>query len=53
MEKISCKLTVYFDDPFWAAICERQCAGRLEAAKVVFGAEPKDSHGCSEVRVIS
>ncbi len=42
MEKISCKLTVYFDDPFWAAICERQCAGRLEAAKVVFGAEPKD-----------
>lgn len=42
MEEISCKLTVYFDDPFWAAVCERQYAGQLEAAKVVFGAEPKD-----------
>lgn len=42
MEEISCKLTVYFDDPFWAAVCERRYAGQLEAAKVVFGAEPKD-----------
>ena len=42
MEEISCKLTVYFDDPFWAAVCERQYAGQLEAANVVFGAEPKD-----------
>ena len=47
MEEISCKLTVYFDDPFWAAVCERQYAGQLEAAKVVFGAEPKDYEAVS------
>lgn len=42
MEEISSTLTVYFDDPFWAAICERSSGGKLEAAKIIFGAEPKD-----------
>ncbi len=42
MEKISIRLTVYFDDPFWAGVCERRSGGRMDAAKVIFGAEPKD-----------
>ncbi|OCN01762.1 hypothetical protein A7X67_01355 [Clostridium sp. W14A] len=39
----SIKLTVFFDDPFWAAVYERTADGKLQAARVVFGAEPKDS----------
>ncbi|WP_411678050.1 YjdF family protein [Caproicibacter sp.] len=39
----SIKLTVFFDDPFWAAVYERTEDGKLQAARVVFGAEPKDS----------
>lgn len=37
-----CRLTVFFEDPFWVGIYERQSEGALEAAKVTFGAEPKD-----------
>lgn len=36
-------LTVYFDDPFWVGVFEVYQSGRLTAAKVTFGAEPKDS----------
>jgi hypothetical protein len=36
------KLTVYFDESFWVGVFERSEAGRLEMARVVFGAEPKD-----------
>lgn len=36
------KLTVYFDDPFWVGVFERMEGGKLSAAKVTFGAEPKD-----------
>lgn len=35
-------LTVYFDDPFWVGVYERQTENALEACRVVFGAEPKD-----------
>ncbi len=42
MIKVSCKLTVFFEDPFWVGIFERTGDGYLEAAKIVFGAEPKD-----------
>lgn len=35
-------LTVYFDDPFWVGVFEVYQSGRLTAAKVTFGAEPKD-----------
>ncbi len=38
-----CKLTVYFDEPFWVGVFERYEDGKLSAAKVTFGAEPKDS----------
>ena len=36
------KLTVFFEDPFWVGVFERIENGKLSAAKVTFGAEPKD-----------
>lgn len=43
MDKISGMLTVFFDEPFWVGVFERTENGQLSAAKVTFGAEPKDS----------
>lgn len=42
MDKISGKLTVYFEDPFWVGVFERISDGKLSVCKVTFGAEPKD-----------
>jgi len=42
MDKVTSKLTVFFDDPFWVAVYECAQNGKLEVAKTVFGAEPKD-----------
>ena len=42
MEKVSGKLMVYFEDPFWVGVFERIEDGKLSVAKVTFGAEPKD-----------
>lgn len=42
MDKVSGKLTVFFEDPFWVGIFERIEDGRLSVAKVTFGAEPMD-----------
>ncbi len=39
----SVNLTVFFEDPFWVAVYERTAGRKLQAARVVFGAEPKDS----------
>ena len=36
------RLTVFFDDPFWAGVFERFEDGKLSVCKVTFGAEPKD-----------
>ena len=36
------KLTVYFEDPFWVGIYEREADGRYEVCKITFGSEPKD-----------
>ena len=36
------RLTVYFEEPFWVGVFERLENGRLSAAKVTFGAEPRD-----------
>ncbi len=36
-------LTVYFDAPFWVGVFERDEAGGLAVARVVFGAEPSDA----------
>ena len=35
-------LTVFFDDPFWVGVLEREEDGKLSACKITFGAEPKD-----------
>lgn len=42
MSEEKCKLTVFFDEPFWVGVFERYKNGKLSAAKVTFGAEPKD-----------
>ena len=42
MDKEVIKLTVYFADPFWVGVAERIAGGHLSAAKITFGAEPKD-----------
>ena len=41
-EKCQGRLTVYFEDPFWVGVFERIENGKISAAKVTFGAEPKD-----------
>lgn len=42
MDKAYVKLTVYFEEPFWVGVFERTEDGKQSAAKVTFGAEPKD-----------
>ena len=42
MGEDQCKLTVFFEEPFWVGVFERIENGKLSAAKVTFGAEPKD-----------
>ncbi len=39
---VSGRLTVFFEEPFWVAVYERTRGKKMEAARVVFGAEPKD-----------
>jgi hypothetical protein len=36
------KLTVFFDDPFWVGVFEREDETGFRASRVVFGAEPTD-----------
>ena len=42
MDKAVSKLTVFFEEPFWIGVYERECNGRYEVSKITFGAEPKD-----------
>ena len=42
MSRAICKLTVFFEEPFWVGAFEKIEDDKLSAAKVVFGAEPKD-----------
>ena len=42
MNKVSGKLTVFFEDPFWVGVFECVSDGKLSVCKVTFGAEPKD-----------
>ncbi len=35
-----CSLLIYFSDPFWVAVVEREEGGSLAVARHVFGAEP-------------
>ena len=43
MGKVSLVLTVYFEEPFWVGVFEHTYLGKTSAAKVTFGAEPKDN----------
>lgn len=42
MNNEKCKLTVFFENPFWVGIIERIDNGKLSVSKVVFYSEPKD-----------
>lgn len=43
MPNYECRLTVYFEDPFWVCVYERWDESTLEVSKITFGAEPKDN----------
>ena len=40
--EITGQLTIYFEDPFWVGVFEREENGKLSVCKATFGAEPKD-----------
>ena len=42
MDRVSGKLTIYFEDPFWVGVFEKIENRKLSVAKVTFGVEPKD-----------
>lgn len=42
MDKVSGRLTVFFEEPFWVGVFERVSDGKLSVCKVTFGAESKD-----------
>lgn len=42
MDRVTGKLTVFFEEPFWVGVFERISDGKLAVCKVTFGAEPKD-----------
>ena len=42
MNKVSDKLTVYFEEPFWVGVFEKVEGKKLSVSKVTFGTEPKD-----------
>lgn len=42
MDCITARLTVFFEEPFWVGVFERQTAGKLTACKVTFGTSPSD-----------
>ena len=42
MDKVSGRLTVFFEEPFWIGVFERISEGKLSVCKVTFGAEPKE-----------
>ena len=42
MDERCCRLTVFFEEPFWVGVFERTEGDTLWVSKVTFGAEPKD-----------
>lgn len=47
MSRTACKLTVYFEEPFWIGVFEQICDGKLSVVKVTFGADARDIIGTS------
>ena len=42
MSNIVSKFTVFFEEPFWVGLFEREDGSKYEVCKVTFGPEPKD-----------
>lgn len=42
MSKVSGRLQVFFEEPFWVGIFEQIDNGKLSVCKITFGAEPRD-----------
>lgn len=42
MDKVTAKLTVFFDEHFWVGVFESGDGETLKVAKVTFGSEPKN-----------
>ena len=42
MDRVTVSLCVYFEEPFWVGVAERISEGKLSAARIRFGAEPKE-----------
>ena len=42
MDKTSCRLTVFFENPFWVGIIECNEDGKLTVSKITFYKEPKN-----------
>lgn len=42
MNKVTGRLIVYFEKPFWIGVFENRSEDKLSVCKVTFGAEPKD-----------
>lgn len=40
MDRVSGRLTVFFEEPFWTGVFERISEGKLSVCRVTFGAEP-------------
>ncbi|NBJ83965.1 DUF2992 family protein [bacterium 1XD42-94] len=47
MDKVSGKLTVFFEEPFWVGVFERVSEGNLSVCKVTFGADDRVIIGTS------
>ena len=43
MDKVSLKLQVFFEEPFWVGIFEYTHNDELSACRIVFGPEPKEN----------
>lgn len=42
MNKVTLRFTVFFEEPFWIGLLEREEKGKLSVSKITFGKEPKD-----------
>lgn len=42
MDKVSVRMQVFFEEPFWVGLVERITEDRLTVSKITFGAEPKE-----------
>ena len=42
MSMVYARLTVFFEEPFWVGLYEREEGGAYTVCKLVFGAEPRD-----------